>query len=244
MQIRFFSNANKPYFTFLEGCVKSSLFHYKEALFDVHLLNPNKEDISKFENISQRVKVYSYLIDWKKKKINERIFCGNFRNKLFAKYMNNDEIVVWVDADCIFKKFSQEWFSAINNENYDIIAYKFRNRTYLSGIIVCRNTTPSKNFIYFYSKTYDPFVENTYKKIKKITKGSNWMLDQNAYKYSLNFLRTSGLRILDLSSPIYDSKIMDERTAEGVDIWLPIREKHSDLFKKELASYLRLEKVD
>lgn len=241
--IKFISLANKPYFDFLEGCIKSCLYYYPEFSFDAYLVNASKKDINKFNNINKKVNIYNIIkkVKHNKKKIRNikiRHFCGNYRNTLLKKYIDFNGVISWIDADSLFLRRSNKWKNLILVNDYDIIAYKGK-KTILSGIITCNNTKNAKKFIQNYANFYDP--NESHSKIRKRFKTSAWMLDQNAYKKVLkNMKKEESLEVKIIKKPMYISKVKVKKEIKDSVIWLPIREKKKKLFKKELKKYLKL----
>jgi glycosyltransferase involved in cell wall biosynthesis len=147
--------ASIEYSNYLYVFIKSILqFHSNDILIYIHLINYNKNEINKIQDLSKNI-ILSFENNILSKKINNinthseyNCYCINFRAEFILKILENNKIdyLFFIDSNTIIKKNINNFYIDLNN--YDICAYiRNKNKTILGGIIGYKNTKNTKIFI-------------------------------------------------------------------------------------------------
>jgi hypothetical protein len=205
--------------------VKSFLHHYPEFFVDLYLVNVENKD--RVVGISDRVRIHEESVHFKN--ISEkRNYCTNRRNYLmYSHNRDNSDVIMWMDADSICRKRSDEWLHIIQSEEHDVIFYGWDGYP-LGGVISVRKGIGGSLFL---QKYYNAYSQDSYLSSSRDT----WMLNQNCIKPIVK--NNPSFKYQYLKHPFYDSKLKDDAY-----IWLPIHRKDKDKYLQECKFYIDLEK--
>ena len=218
--IKIITLSDHSYFHFLKPMVYSCNLNFKQANMHVVLVNCSESEKEEIENMHDNITVIHEKIEFNSDQ-EKRGYCTNRRAYLINYLRNNSEdIVVWVDADSIFRKNCDSLYQHFNSCELTMRGRDHDIEDFAAGVIGLGNTP----VCYDFSKRYYDMVK---------TNDRTWAVDQYKLK-ECYFEFKSKINFISLPYKYCDVWFSDD----GV-IWsAKSKNKVSKKYKKEVVKFM------
>lgn len=197
--ITFITLASEDYLDYLRGFLTSANKFYPDISIYVILVNVSYHIAKEIRDLHAKCKVIIERIKFPSEKY-KRCYCAGRRAELFniIRKERKDHILVWIDADSIFKKRNLNLINILTK--YDVgMRKKYEKTNKIGSGIICINT----------SKIASRFIKKYAKYSRKRFKLLDWFNDQKMLEKTFNKLK-SKLNFTLIEYPFCDTSFSDE----------------------------------